>query len=775
MHNPRHPHPPHPHQPPTPPRSGGESGISFLFAGIAQNSGSPEAQAGDIILNATDTISVSQGSAIANQVLQTGIGNAGGINITTNNLALTQGGFISASTFGQGNSGGIEINTNNLSLTQGGFIDTSTFGKGNAGAITIKADGTISSNNSRISSSVAESGVGNSGGIEITTNNLSLTQGGRVETSTFGQGNAGNLIVRSSEVEVMGTIPDGLIPSGLFIATQSAGAAGNITIDTGKLIIQDGGQVVTLTSGKGKAGNVTVTASESVELRGNAPDSRFPSILGAQVTKEGEGNAGDMTIETGRLSIRDGTQVNNSTFGVGDAGNLIIRASEVEVIGESADGKFDSGIHAQVEIGAEGNAKDILIEAGRLILKDGGQVSAIVNGKGNGGLIDITAKDSIIIDGETPENSPSAVVSAVNLNGVGNAGEVNITTGSLSLTNGGRVSATALGQGNGGDVTINATESIFISGFTERFRSGISVDALINDGNSGNANIFTNKLTIENGGTIEASNFDSLGVFSSGTGEPGNIVIEANSISLANGGRIDAATQSETGNNANINLRVADNITLRDNSFISAQAFNNANGGNIDINTKFIVAFPNQNNDIIANAFEGKGGNINITAEGIFGLEERSSTPPNETNDIDASSDFGLDGSISIDTPTVDPTSGLVELTQEVVDASQLIAQNVCTQTANSEFVDIGKGGLPQNPDDVLAEDMSDVGLVAPVTASEAEIESNREIETVKPKITRKPPAQGWIWHEDDSVELVAYNPNQLGEQRTWDSKRGCQ
>ena len=55
------------------------------------------------------------------------------------------------------------------------------------------------------------------------------------------------------------------------------------------------------------------------------------------------------------------------------------------------------------------------------------------------------------------------------------------------------------------------------------------------------------------------------------------------------------------------------------------------------------------------------------------------------------------------------------------------------------------------------------------------EIESNRKTETVKPKITtRKPPAQGWIWHEDGSVELVAYNPNQAGEQRTWDNQRGC-
>ena len=130
---------------------------------------------------------------------------------------------------------------------------------------------------------------------------------------------------------------------------------------------------------------------------------------------------------------------------------------------------------------------------------------------------------------------------------------------------------------------------------------------------------------------------------------------------------------------------------------------------------------------------------------------------------------------VIITRPDVDPTSGLLELTQEVVHPSDLIAQNVCTQTADSEFVDIGKGGLPQNPEYILTEDAIEVGLVAPVTASSTKIELNQERAAVKPKTTRKPPAQGWILHENGIVELVAYNPDRVGEQRTWDNPRGCQ
>ena len=98
---------------------------------------------------------------------------------------------------------------------------------------------------------------------------------------------------------------------------------------------------------------------------------------------------------------------------------------------------------------------------------------------------------------------------------------------------------------------------------------------------------------------------------------------------------------------------------------------------------------------------------------------------------------------MNITRPTIDPASGLVNLTQEIVDPSKLIAQNVCTQTANSEFIDIGKGGLPKNPEYVLAEDAIEVGLIAPIILSKETTETVRERAAVKPRKTRKPPAQG--------------------------------
>ncbi|MDJ0572201.1 MAG: S-layer family protein [Pleurocapsa sp. MO_192.B19] len=398
-------------------------------------------------------------------------------------------------------------------------------------------------------------------------------------------------------------------------------------------------------------------------------------------------------------------------------------------------------------------------------LNGGGRIASNVNigGQGNAGAVEILATDSIAIDGKASEGFPSAITSVVNGEregegkGIGNAGNVTVTTNHLSLTNSGRVSATTLGQGNAGNLTINAADSIFISGFSERFRSGIVVDALINQGNSGNAKISTNQLTIENGGTIEASNFDSLNVFPDGTGQPGNISIEANSMNLNNEGRIEAASQFAEGDSANIDLTVAEDIILQNNSFISARALENATGGNvtIDANDGFILAFPNQNNDIIANASEGRGGAIDINTQAIFGLEERPLNPL--TNDINASSQAtGLDGTVDINNPAVDPTTGLINLPASVGDASDQISQNPCQQGVGSQFIVTGKGGLPPTVSESLNSEAAQVDLVEAVPSrrrGDGVTGGQGENITTEEAV----PAMGWVFNDRGEVTLTAY------------------
>jgi large exoprotein involved in heme utilization and adhesion len=242
--------------------------------------------------------------------------------------------------------------------------------------------------------------------------------------------------------------------------------------------------------------------------------------------------------------------------------------------------------------------------------------------------------------------------------------------------------------------------------------------------------------------------------FPPGTGQPGNINIQANSINLENGGRIEAATQSETGEAANITLNVADDITLEDDSFISARALNNADGGNLNINTNFIVAFPNQNNDIIANADQGNGGNINITAESIFGIEERSLN--DLTNDINASSALGaqFDGTVAITIPDINAIQTETQVPNSLIESDKTpeqACQSNRINAAKNGLNILGKGGIPPEAIEPLQADnlIIDSKFVANYISPEIE-----PIETDNGDIY---PARGIIKTAHGGIILTAY------------------
>ena len=316
---------------------------------------------------------------------------------------------------------------------------------------------------------------------------------------------------------------------------------------------------------------------------------------------------------------------------------------------------------------------------------------------------------------------------------------------------------------------------------------------LSNDGNGVNLEL-SRDLTISDGAIISVSNFPSLeGIREPGTGEAGNLTVEADSLSIENGGIIDAATQA--GNGGNITLDIAEDITLENTALISARALKDANGGNVNINTNLIIAFQG-NNDIIATAQRGNGGNINISAESLFGIQQRPLN--NSTNDINASSEFSLDGTVEIDNPAVDPATGLINLPASVGDASDQISQNPCQQGVGSEFIVTGKGGLPRHPVDSLNSNEVRVGLVGALLGRDEETRGQGR-EAVRPRVERKRrdpaavsaakerapsqgtltktgketvsiskrasenqvpeavPAMGWVFNDEGEVTLTAY------------------
>jgi large exoprotein involved in heme utilization and adhesion len=250
---------------------------------------------------------------------------------------------------------------------------------------------------------------------------------------------------------------------------------------------------------------------------------------------------------------------------------------------------------------------------------------------------------------------------------------------------------------------------------------------------------------------------------SSPDGQAGNLTITANGLIL-NRGRLTAETgESGTEGGANITLNGLDFLLMGNESLISANALGAANGGNITIDSKFIVAIPpsgSEGSDIVANAVNGDGGRVNITTEGLFGIDFRPRRTP--LNDITASSETGAAGVVSITRPNVDPSQGLAELPTNVVDAQGLIDRS-CTagrgSAYNSSFTVTGRGGLPSNPTEPLN---SDAVLSDWVTLDSQE--DNPGGATTDASLPRTTPnqiieAQGWVKTPDGQVILIAEAP----------------
>ena len=200
------------------------------------------------------------------------------------------------------------------------------------------------------------------------------------------------------------------------------------------------------------------------------------------------------------------------------------------------------------------------------------------------------------------------------------------------------------------------------------------------------------------------------------------------------------------GEKGNINLNIDESLLLRRESLIKANATSISVGGNININSPVIAGF--ENSDIIANAMKGNGGNIELTTQGIFGLEFRNELT--EESDITASSQFGLSGTVEINNLSIDPSSGIVSLPVKLSDSSQQIATG-CTNKAYSSFVATGKGGIPQNPNERV-----DASLSWSDIRDLSAYQNNNSFLT---SISNKPviiEATGFIRNSSGEIELVA-------------------
>ena len=545
--------------------------------------------------------------------------------------------------------------------------------------------------------------------------------------------------------------PDGVlrIANGSRLSSRSSGRgdAGDIQIETGRFTLNDS-QLISRTSARGDAGNILIEADQFI-LNGSQLASH--TSAGGQAGRIG-------VMSENRLSLVDGSRLRSDTSGKGDAGNILIDVGQMTIRGFRTDPETgdlsSSGLFSQSRELISGDAGRIRITAERLDLARGGQISSSTAGGGEGGPIDIVAQTLMITgfgetrfsenrlgeNGNTETDIPgSGIFSRVRNEAVsdnisideiamdeeatGNGNAIHINAETVRLQNGGLISGSTFSAGDAGYIRIEA-KTLDIEGVGQGTEDRVSgIYSRVQGSGTGNANdidiIDAESVRLRRGGQISTS------VNGGGTGQAGTIrihsdriLIEASSAVPRDGdstgkqrlirsgifSRILNDAASSEGGDIDI---TSDLILLNTQGRIQVNSRSQSeggNGGNITINTEsgFIAALPDTNSDLLASSTQGTGGNINITAQGIYGLVDRPQS--RLTNDIDASSQFGVNGNIIILVPGTDPSRSVVALPNSLLTAEDRIDRTVCqvAATRNSRFIVVGQGGIHPAPREVL-------------------------------------------------------------------------
>jgi filamentous hemagglutinin family protein len=476
---------------------------------------------------------------------------------------------------------------------------------------------------------------GNPGGaIHLQGNAIEILNSSKVILQHQGpQAAIGGIKINADRIELSGITP-GQSQSLVLSENLSQGQGANIQVVARQVLARDGGELFSATfQNGGNGGNIWLQATESIYFSGYAP---FNPALPSGIfsrSNRGGGRGGTVQVVTPDLALHDGAAMNVNVFGGRGGGDVQITTDSLSLIGENRANAAGTFIAASTGFG--GDAGALTIDAGRVLLQGGGTLSASTTGGGNAGTMTVQARESIEIDaaGRTVAPLPA------------------------------RISA----SGNQ---------------LAPLVRQGLGLPEFPT-GDGGNLFITAPLITVRNGGYIAAENV--------GTGNAGTVKIQANAIALDQHGQIKIATT--VGNGGNLELTVRDLLLMRHDSLISAKAGGNGNGGNVVIDSPIILGL--ENSDIIANASKGRGGNIQITAQNILGLQYRDRLTPE--NDITASSEFGVNGTVQVNTIGVNPNSGIDAGPIDTIDPSQKIAVG-CGNSAIGSFVVTGRGGVPIDP-----------------------------------------------------------------------------
>ncbi len=629
------------------------------------------------------------------QSLTTGAGAGGTISITaaldggpsssTAGSVQIKGGQIQTASLGPGTVGNIQITSSSLSMTDGALIDTLLVpnplipGQPGGGTIAITATDSIVVTGQRPGTTNLLPSVPE---LPTFTNMPSGIYSENVSANT-----GSNIMIQTPSL----TLQPGVIGSHAF----GAGAAGDLSLLLGQLTLKDGGLIGSTVFGAGASGSVQLRASDSITMAGFLPG----------------------TFQLGPVVQQNiSSDIANASYGLAQVGPVFVSTPTLSMNGANI---------ASSTVGP-GGAGDVNVQAGTIILTGGAVITSSTLGSGPGGLISVTASEQLSISGRsgrsfsfgevTVVNNPSAITSTTF--GTGRAGTITVSTPRLTMFDGGLITAATGGDGPAGSITVNAGSMNVSSGASISSSNGINLGlaagfefgngaggtvtvnatgpvtiadqgsglftTTVGNGAGGNINLRGSAIQLSNGASISATSF--------GRGNAGSITVNAGNQFTMTKSSITTEANQSSGGAITIMTNATGTVQLTD-STISASVLNGTGGGgSVTIDPQYVLL---QNSQILANAVFGPGGQIFITTNLL---------EPDATSIISASSQFGQQGTITVQSP-ISPASRIFTLSEKPLIATSLLTQR-CAALAGgnvSSFTVAGRDSLPAEPSSWLS------------------------------------------------------------------------
>jgi len=566
-----------------------------------------------------------------------GIGNAGDISISSHVLTIADKGTILSETYGTGRGGNVTLKTDILNLLRGGVVQTFARSEGAGGNISVTAEESV-----------------NISGFEMIDESKGIYSLSGIYSNTFGTGKGGGI---SISTDILTLSDNGLITSDTV--GENLGKGGDISLDINRLEMNQGyvsssGRIGNNgTQFSGDAGNIIITARDSISISGSGADDRglYGEYYGLYSQTQGTGKGGIISIKADGLNLVEDAMINSQTFGSGAGGTISLEVSRMEI-------------------------------------HEGGTVAVDSFGSGNAGDISLLADESVTISGLsakrlTKKDNTSRIYTAAHSSGHG--GNLTVSTPFLNIGRDGSIHADTLGDltldgntlpdGNAGNILLNADRFELTEGGVVSASSGST-------GIGGNIEIESDRLEMFSQGLITANSTD--------TGNAGDISIRSENIRMENS---IVTTGAENAGGGRMRIDIAGSLRISDSEITTSVKYGAGNGGDIRIShPEFMIL--NQSS-IIARAYEGKGGNIDIVSEHFIRSSESA---------VDASSELGIDGTVRVKSPDEDAAQGLTILPANYLDTSRWLKTPCSARSGEkmSRFVITGRDAIPAALDDWL-------------------------------------------------------------------------